>query len=192
MKYRYTEEELKNAVKQSFSLAGVCRLLGIRPAGGNYAIIKQKIKRLEIDTSHFTGQGWNVGIRAKRTAKSQPMSEILVKDSTYMSTNKLRKRLITEGYKSYKCESCGLVEWLGKPIKLELHHKNGDNSDNRLENLLVLCPNCHAYTDTYRGKNKLSAISEKRLVEYRKFEETLTGSADGNREPSPEMGRCRD
>lgn len=184
MKYSYTEQELEDAVKRSFSLAGVCRILGIRPAGGNYFTVKRRIKKLGIDSSHFTGKGWNVGERFRPIAKTIPMSEILVENSTYMSSNGLRKRLISEGYKPFKCESCGMSEWLGKPIKLELHHKNGNNSDNRLENLSILCPNCHAYTDTYRGKNKLSAISEKRLVEYRKFEETLTGKADGNLEPS--------
>ena len=162
MKYSYTEKELEDAVKQSFSLAGVCRILSIRPAGGNYATIKRKIKKLGIDTSHFTGQGWNVGERFKPITRTTPMNEILVENSTYTNTNCLRKRLVGEGYKPSKCESCGLTEWLGKPIKLELHHKNGNNSDNRLDNLLVLCPNCHAYTNTYRGKNKLSAIFEKR------------------------------
>ena len=184
MKYSYTEKELEDAVKQSFSLAGVCRILNIRPAGGNYVTIKRRIKNLGIDVSHFTGQGWNVGERARPISKPLILNEILVENSTYRNTNRLRKRLISEGYKPNRCESCGMSKWLGEPIKLELHHKNGNNSDNRLENLVVLCPNCHAYTDTYRGKNKLSAIAEKRLVEYRKFEETLTGKADGNLEPS--------
>ena len=65
-----------------------------------------------------------------------------------------------------------------------MHHINGINTDNRLENLQLLCPNCHALTDNYRGKNQLSALSEKKEVEYRKFKEALTGNADGNLEPS--------
>jgi len=81
-----------------------------------------------------------------------PLSEILVKDSIYQS-NKLRKRLIKAGLKSHQCETCGLVEWLGSPIPLELDHINGDKHDNRLPNLRIICPNCHALTDTYRGKN---------------------------------------
>lgn len=68
-------------------------------------------------------------------------------------TSKLHKRLIKEGYKEYRCECCGLTEWLGKPIKLELHHINGNHSNNKLENLQLLCPNCHSYTDNFKSKN---------------------------------------
>lgn len=83
---------------------------------------------------------------------ARPLSKILVENSNYQSY-KLGKRLLREKLKEYKCELCGNIEWLGKPIPLELHHINGINTDNRLENLQLLCPNCHALTDNYRGKN---------------------------------------
>ena len=66
--------------------------------------------------------------------------------------------------KEKKCECCGNTEWLGKPIPLELHHINGINSDNRIENLEILCPNCHSFTENYRGLNK-SALKETLEVE---------------------------
>ena len=88
-----------------------------------------------------------------------PLSEILVKNSTYQS-NKLRKRLIKEGIKLPFCDSCSGYYWLGQPIPLELNHKNGDNSDNTLENLEFLCPNCHALTPSYRGKNAGKATNK--------------------------------
>ncbi len=61
--------------------------------------------------------------------------------------------MLNEGYKEHKCESCGLTTWLDKPIPLELHHIDGNRNNNTLENFQLLCPNCHAFTDSYRGKN---------------------------------------
>ena len=85
-------------------------------------------------------------------SKEIPLEKILVINSTYQS-NKLRKRLLKSGLLSHVCVKCNNSTWLDKPIPLELNHKNGDNSDNRLFNLELICPNCHAFTDSYRGKN---------------------------------------
>ena len=73
--------------------------------------------------------------------------------SVDIQSNKVRKKLLQEGYKEHRCERCGLTEWLGQPIPLELHHIDGDKNNNTLENFQLLCPNCHAFTDSYRGKN---------------------------------------
>ena len=61
--------------------------------------------------------------------------------------------MIKEGYKERKCECCGNSEWLNRPIVLELHHIDGNHSNNALENLQLLCPNCHAITDNFKSKN---------------------------------------
>ncbi|GJQ43697.1 MAG: hypothetical protein JETCAE03_31950 [Ignavibacteriaceae bacterium] len=68
-------------------------------------------------------------------------------------TSKLSKRLVKEGYKEYKCETCSIDEWMGKPISLELNHKDGNRYNHLPENLELLCPNCHSQTPTYRSKN---------------------------------------
>ena len=73
-------------------------------------------------------------------------------------TNKIRIKLFREGLKEKKCERCGLKEWQGFGIPLELHHKDGNKKNNDLSNLEILCPNCHALTDTYRGKNIKHAV----------------------------------
>ena len=73
--------------------------------------------------------------------------------SADIQSNKVRKKHLDEHYKEHKCECCGLSEWLGQPIPLELHHKDGDRNNNTLDNYELLCPNCHAFTDSYRGKN---------------------------------------
>ena len=113
-------------------------------------IIKEKIAKHKLDTSHFTGMGWRKG--KKIPGEKIPLSKILVNGSTYR-TSLIRPRLIKEGLKEHKCEICGNTTWQGKEIPLELHHINGVNTDNRIENLQLLCPNCHPLTDTFRGKN---------------------------------------
>lgn len=151
--FTFTEKELKDAVKNSKSIAGICRYLGLVPRGGNYKTIKFKIKEYNIDTTHFTGQGWNVGLTF-RPQKMFTATEALVENSPCKCLNSIKRILIREKLKEYKCEICGLTEWMGLPIVLELHHINGNNRDNRLENLQWLCPNCHSMTDNFRGRRK--------------------------------------
>ena len=152
-KRKWTEAQFIDAVNSSLSYAQVLEKLGLKIAWSNYDTVKRKIKELNLDTSHMTGKAWNQGERFIIVKPAKPLSEILVEHSTYTNSNTLRKRLLKEGVKEYKCECCNRTEWLGKPIKLELHHINGVKDDLRLDNLKILCPNCHAYTDNYRGKN---------------------------------------
>lgn len=154
MKYKFSKEELKDVVDKSLSVAQVCRSLNIKPCGGNYKTLKYKFSEFDIDTSHFTGPAWNVGDRFRPFNKVQPLETILIENSTHTNSGSLKRRLIKEGVLKAKCEVCNLSEWMGKPIPIELDHVNGNNRDNRRENLRILCPNCHAQTETYRGKNK--------------------------------------
>ena len=82
------------------------------------------------------------------------LEEILNGEHPYYQTFKLKNRLVKEGIKTNKCECCGIDSWNKKNINCHLDHINGDNSDHRLENLRMICPNCHSQTDTYCGKNK--------------------------------------
>ena len=149
-----TEQDYREAAKNSFSIAGMCRALGLEPYGANYRRIHKAIDKYSIDISHFTGQGWNVGLMFNPNKhRTYSLDEILVKDSKYDNSNNLKQRLLVEGVKERKCEKCGRTEWEGNPIPLQLHHINGERNDNRLENLQILCPNCHAQTDNYCGKN---------------------------------------
>lgn len=150
-RHKYTIEQLEIAVKDSNSIRQVLKLLGLKEAGGNYSTVSKRLHAFKINTSHFNGKGWRKG---SDTPVVQPfkLKDILVKDSSYQSY-KLKKRLISEGLKLECCENCGLSEWLGRIIPTELHHSNGNKKDNRLENLQILCPNCHSFTENYRGKS---------------------------------------
>ena len=161
MNRKYTKEILEAIVSESFSIRQVLQKLGLKEAGGNYQNIKVRIKNFEIDTSHFHGQTWNKG---KKWSKTKDISDKLVQHSTYssglpISSYRLKNQLIRLGYKQHICEKCNNVEWLGEIIPLELHHVNGNRFDNRIENIQLLCPNCHALTDNYRAKN-MSARGE--------------------------------
>ena len=167
---KHTKEDYIKAAQNSFSIAQMCVELGVKPIGGNYQTIKNKIKEYNIDISHFTGRAWNQGKRYRMINKPKSLEEILKENSPYQSF-KLKERLLESGLKERKCECCSNTEWLGKPIKLELHHINGNHDDNRLENLQLLCPNCHAYTDTYRGRNKIRYEEKKEKIVLVTYEE---------------------
>lgn len=132
-KVKYSKELLEENVKDCYSFAELCRRLGLKPAGSNPKTVRTKMDEFGVDYSHFTGQGWNVGLKFKpRIPKS--LDEILVKGSSYQSY-KLLQRLVKEHVKEHRCERCNNTEWEGLPIPLELHHINGEHTDNRLENL---------------------------------------------------------
>lgn len=140
---RYSDQDVINAAKDVKSIAGLLRKLDLREAGGNYANIQRIIQRLNIDTSHWTKQGWNAGKRLKDW-------------SDYSRGRFLKKHIIKD--RGHKCEICLLELWNSLLIPLEIHHIDGDRTNNVLDNLQLLCCNCHAQTDSYRGrKNKISA-----------------------------------
>jgi triphosphoribosyl-dephospho-CoA synthetase len=146
---KYTDKQLREAVRNSISISSVLRQLNLHAGGGTFEFIKNLIKELGLDNSHFKGQAWNEG----RFCSKRPLSYYLVENSPCTSSHGLKKRLFREGLKIRKCEKCRRITWNGKLIPLELDHINGNRTDYRWLNLRILCPNCHAQTDTYCSKN---------------------------------------
>ena len=146
---RHTEEQVRIAVQGARSIAETLRRLGLRPAGGNHKTLKQLIVRYGISTEHFDPYA---GQRGHRRPDATPLEAILVEHSTY-SRNHLKRRLYDEGLKRRVCELCGQDEdWRGRQMALILDHINGVPTDNRLENLQIVCPNCAATLDTHCGR----------------------------------------
>lgn len=127
----------------------ICKAVGKKDTNTNRERIKQILKKNDVDISHF--QPIESGVKVFIRYKDE---DVYCKNSAIKSTKNIRKRLIKDGLKQEVCECCKGTEWLGKPIPLQVHHINGDNTDNRIENLQLLCPNCHAFTDTYCGRAK--------------------------------------
>lgn len=146
-----SNEQVVEAVAACKSMAAVLRQLKLRVAGGNYQRVKWLVLKLRLDTSHWTRQGHRKGC-AVPAAPAQRFCDVLVFGSHY-SNGELKRRLLKAGLLAPRCASCRLDRWLDRPIPLEMDHIDGDRFNSLFCNLRLLCPNCHALTPTYRGRN---------------------------------------
>lgn len=136
--------DLQVLVNESSSLFEILAKQGKKGTNDNMELLKVELEEQGIDYSNLPN---------KTIFQKQTLEEILVEDSNYQSS-KLKKRLIEAGLKEERCELCGVGnEWNGKPLTLHVHHINGNHRDNRIENLQILCPNCHSQTENFGTKN---------------------------------------
>lgn len=135
---------LQELVNNSSNRKEVLIKLKITPSGNSYKKLEKLLEEYQIDVSDTF---------LNKVNKSRLSNEeIFTINSSYKRS--IRDKLLSENLREYRCERCKRTEWEGEPIPLEVHHINGNHNDNRLENLQLLCPNCHALTDNYKGKNQ--------------------------------------
>ena len=139
-----SKEILEKAVNGAESMSQVLRNLGINKSSGNMNTIRKQIEHYGIKTEF---------VKRSRNTKRYSLEEIFCSNSTYDRTT-LRNKIIRENIIEYKCKECGISQWNGNLLSLQLDHINGVNNDNRLENLRFLCPNCHSQTSTWGNKKK--------------------------------------
>ena len=151
-----SDGEFIELVNKCSNISDILRELGYSTNGNSwgYQIVKERMKKLNLFFTKRNSMYYN------QDNTSLPLEKILIKDSEYNRT-KLKARLVKEGLKEYKCECCGISEWNGKPLTLQLHHINGIHNDNRLSNLQLLCPNCHSQTENFGTRGRGTSIIRK-------------------------------
>lgn len=146
--------------KELNNLNEIAKAMGVGVGGNTYREFKRIIEKYNIDTSHFHGVYNNF------SRPELKQDEIFCENSRVGHSGKLLKYIKKFAVKNTNvCEKCGRSEWEGKPIPLQVHHLNGKHSDNRIENLQILCPNCHALTDNYCGKNATKRTTKEIIKE---------------------------
>lgn len=148
---RWSDDEFVAAVGKHTNFTDVLRELGLRPAGGNHRTMKSAAGRLGVDTTHFTAERRTRGLRRVSTGRMLPQEAVFCAESR-VNHQSLRMHAL-RAIPPESCSECGNARtWNGKPLTLQLDHRNGVDSDNRLANLRWLCPNCHSQTESFAGR----------------------------------------
>lgn len=150
MIYTVADSDLADAVAANISMAATVRHVGMSMQGANYRTIRKRILKLGISTDHWLGLKHGTGGRKTAT----DLSTVFTITDSPPNMEKIRRLGLVNTFITNVCYECGVAtEWNGKPLSLQLDHVNGNRCDNRVENLRMLCPNCHTQTPTWGSKN---------------------------------------
>lgn len=152
MRTKYTKELLEPLFAESLSISEVLRKLNLTATGGSHKHIKNLAIKFGIDTSHFLGQSLLAGIRNPGVIKIKRSCDNILQMNSKASSAQLR-RALKEKNIEYKCNQCNIDSWNNKKLTLQIHHIDGNNKNNVVENLVFLCPNCHSQTENWGTKN---------------------------------------
>jgi hypothetical protein len=151
MKYDWSKEHLESKVNESNCWFEWLRNLNIPDRGCNYRTLKNKASIYNIDTSHFNYH--YAKTHNGRTLNKDKSNDEIFNDSIKRKTSTIKKEYINRFLDGIpRCENCNIKNWDNKPIVFQLHHKDGNHLNNNIENLVLLCPNCHSQTDNYANK----------------------------------------
>lgn len=187
MSYNFSKEEIVKALETAKSITGAARLMGV-----SYNAFARLAKKYNC---FITNQGGKGMVKKSPRSVTREILDLVFQNKHYYTAYKLKGHLFNFGLKEKRCECCGLSEWMGKEIPLELHHKNGNHHDNTWDNLQILCPNCHGQTEHYRGANKVSYKDKKaKVIELTEEEQnilyvTKEKAVKVKKEPKPKKPR---
>lgn len=163
-----SKEEFQKLYDENSTATAILDYFGLKNRGNNFKTLKKRViedniclKKHEINSNDRKMDHVKY-MKSQSLRKDIPLADWLVQNSQYKSGSSLKKRLIKDGMIKNECAKCGLgPKWQGEKLSLQLEHKNGVSDDNRLENLCLLCPNCHSQTPTFAGK-KLRKLNKKK------------------------------
>jgi Zn finger protein HypA/HybF involved in hydrogenase expression len=183
------KQKLMEAIANSNSSRDVLVYLGLRAAGGNYSALKKAAKLFDLELPKYDFS--SISTEPREYSPLFPDEQVFVENSTYANRASLKKRMYRMGYKE-ECSECGLGPiWNGRPITLQLDHINGVYNDHRLENLRIICPNCHSQTETFAGRTSVKDKNE--TFQQRKLRRIIKGSnvcLDCDSPIFPNLKRC--